>query len=205
MMKEILQHCHSFLSSTDPQKEYGITLLESLMTILLISVLFFFAKQAYQSLQITLYEEFTYFEFTQNLKMAKSLASIENRALTLCGTFDGNSCIDANEKEWLGWIFFYDDQATFIPQPDQILHYQSPESLRKRGLYFISTTNIGGGINFRPRREYAYGMARSLPNGRIKLCYNPQTTSKISQPMHYSFIINVYGYFRIEKEKGACK
>lgn len=204
-MKEILRPTHSFFSSNHPQKEYGITLLESLMTILLISVLFFLAKQSYQSLKITLYEEFTHLEFSQNLKMAKSLASIENRALTICGTLDGKSCIDANEKRWQGWIFFYDDQATFIPQSDQILHYQSQESLRKRGLHLISTTNIGGGINFRPRREYAYGMARSLPNGRINLCYNSQTASKIDQPMHYSFIINVYGYFRIEKEKGACQ
>lgn len=202
-MRGVLTLSHNSETSHYPQ-EYGVTFIESLMTILLIAVLFFFAQQSYQSFQITLHEEMTQFELIQNLQIAKSLASIEDRSLTLCGTIDGNSCIDAQDKNWFGWLLFYDDKASFIPLKDHILHYQSPASLEKRGLMLITTSNIGGGINFRPRREYAYGMARSLANGRIKLCYNKKSLEKRDQTMHYAAIINVYGYFRLEKEKSAC-
>ncbi len=186
----------------DPQKEYGITLIELLITLFLFSVLFFFAHQSYQNFQRTMNEEILLATFMQQLKMAKTLASIENRALTLCGTLNGVTCVSAQEKKWQGWLLFYDDHATFTPDKETIIAYQAPRELLEKGFYLKTTNNIGGGINFKSRREYAYGMARSLANGRIYLCRPPDKALK--NQLFYTIIINVYGYSRLAHKKGAC-
>lgn len=184
--------------------EYGFTIMESLITTLLMTVLFFLAQQTYRNFQLTIYNETIQQTLTLQLKMAKNLASIKKRAITLCGSFDGKSCIQAEDYKWRGWLLFFDEDATFIADQTEILYYQAPSSLYEKGFYLQTTTNIGGGINFRVHREYAYGMARSLPNGRIKLCYRENNLRSLKEPSHYTFVINVYGYFRIVKEKGAC-
>ncbi|MHC5226225.1 prepilin-type N-terminal cleavage/methylation domain-containing protein [Ignatzschineria sp. LJL83] len=187
------------------QDERGMTLLELLVTLAISSVLFLMASHSYQSLQLTLHEELIRSEFMQDLKLAKNLASIEERAISLCHSHNGKECLNDKDIEWFGWLLFYDDSATFKPLPDSIIHYLPPKRLQEKGLYLLSSANIGGGINIKARRQYAYGMGRSLPNGRIKLCYNNHNLSAgKSQTEHYAFIINVYGYFRISKEKGAC-
>lgn len=187
------------------QKEYGMTLLELLMTLAISSLLFLATSYSYQSLQLTLHEALLRSELMQDLKLAKNLASIEERAITLCHSHNGQKCLGDKDIEWHGWLLFYDDHATFEPQLDTIIHYLPPERLQEKGFYLQSSANIGGGINIKARRQYAYGMGRSLPNGRIKLCYNNHNLSAgKSQLEHYAFIINVYGYFRISKEKGAC-
>lgn len=183
-------------------KEYGMTLIELLLLLLLSAVLFFFAKQSYQSFQRIMHEELLLTNFRQHLKMAKRLASLEDRGVTLCGTQDGKSCVSPQEKRWSGWLLFYDDLATFSPAPERIIAIQHPPVLRQQGFYLQTTSNIGGGIHFRARREYAYGMARSLANGRIHLCAIVQSAAQGT--MNYAFIINVYGYSRLTKEKGAC-
>lgn len=185
-------------------QEHGITLIELLITMAISSMLLLFASQSYQALQQTLHEEMIQMELSQLLKVAKNLASIEERGISLCGSLDGKKCIKAKEKKWSGWLLFYDHQATFIPESKFIIHYQPPSSLQKKGFHLRTTSNIGGGIHFRARREYAYGMARSLANGRIKLCPISQSTIQSSLLEHYEFIINVYGYSRLTKEKGAC-
>lgn len=185
-------------------QERGVTLIELLITIAISSVLFLYAYQSYRSFQQTLHEEIIQFELSQLLKTAKSLASIEERGISLCGSFDGKICVTAEEKQWQGWILFYDELATFTPKPEFIIQHQPSNILQKKGFHLRTTSNIGGGINFRARREYAYGMARSLANGRIKLCPTSQSTIQSSPLEHYEFIINVYGYSRLTKEKGAC-
>ena len=186
--------------------EYGFTFIESIITILLTSVLFFFAQQTYHRFQLSLHEEILQQNITKYLKLAKTLASIENRAITLCGSIDGKNCLPAQNYIWDGWLLFYDENATFSPEAEKILYYYPPERLSHRGFYLQTTVNIGGGINFSAHRQYAYGMARTLPNGRIKLCRMKEENIFLSKPQssHYAFIINVYGYFRISKEKGAC-
>ena len=181
-----------------PSKEYGITLIELLITLSISSILFLFASSSHQSIQVALQEEFLKYEFTQQLRMAKNLASIENRAITLCGTLDGKTCIDAKNQKWHGWLLFYDDQASFQPQEELIIHQKPISLLFDKGFHIKTTINIGGGINFKARRQYAYGMARSIANGRIQICKN-ETNDK-----GFDFIINVYGYFRTEKGKDAC-
>lgn len=203
MSKRKISHDNS--SHASIQKEHGMTLLKLLITLAISSVLFLMASYSYQSLQLTLHEELIRSEFMHDLKLAKNLASIEERAISLCHSKNGKECLSGQNTEWHGWLLFYDDLATFKPQLDTIIHYLPPERLWKKGFYFQSSANIGGGINIKARRQYAYGMGRSLPNGRINLCYNRLNNSaRKSQTEHYAFIINVYGYFRISKEKGAC-
>lgn len=187
-----------------PVKEHGITLIELLITLSLISVLFFFAQQSYQSVQRALHEEMLLYHFMQQLKIAKNLASIQDRAITLCGTLDGISCIAPKEDRWYGWLLFYDDAATFIPEKALMINSLTPQQLPAKGFYLQTTQNIGGGIHFKARRQYAYGMARSLANGRILLCAPPSSTLTTTTSQHYQFVINVYGYFRLTTEKGAC-
>ncbi len=183
--------------------EYGITLLETLITIALVALIALFATPLYHNLQMTFQAEKLQLLLSQDLQLAKNLASIENRALSLCGTENGHQCVSAQSENWPGWMLFYDDTASFTPTPDQIIHYIPPSKLSP---YFIikSTVNIGGGINIAPRREYAYGMGRSLPNGRLKLCPQSPTTNKQQEQKHMEWIINVYGYFRTSQEKGRC-
>lgn len=183
-----------------PTKEYGITLIELLITVSISAILFLFAYRASQSMQLAIYEELIKFEFAQQLKIAKSLASIENRAITLCGSQDGKTCIEAKKQEWHGWLLFYDDQVTFKPQKEMIIHQKPISLLFEKGFHIKTAANIGGGINFKPRRQYAYGMARSIANGRIKICQNEPDNQNIS----FDFVINVYGYFRTENGEDAC-
>ncbi|WP_051396096.1 GspH/FimT family protein [Ignatzschineria larvae DSM 13226] len=200
-------------SISQTASERGISLIESLITLLLIALIALFATPLYHNLKITLQAEKLQFLLTQDLQLAKSLASIEHRPISLCGTENGYQCVSPQTETWLGWILFYDDTANFIPTSDTIIHSVNPNELAP---YFIlkSTVNIAGGINIAPRREYAYGMGRSLPNGRIKLCPQPAKISNSSNTSDHSnnqeiqtdteWIINVYGYFRVSKEKGRC-
>ncbi len=204
-------------SISQTASERGISLIESLITLLLIALIALFATPLYHNLKITLQAEKLQFLLTQDLQLAKNLASIEHRPISLCGTENGHQCVSPQTEVWYGWILFYDDSATFIPTPETIIHAVNPDELTS---HFIlkSTVNIAGGINIAPRREYAYGMGRSLPNGRIKLCPHQSTktsnssnsptnsdssTNQDSQ-IHAEWIINVYGYFRVSKEKGRC-
>ncbi len=181
-------------------KEYGITLFELLITLSISSILSLFAYRASQSIQLAIYEELIKFELSQQLTLAKNLASIEDRAVTLCGSQDGKTCIDAKSQQWHGWLLFYDDQVTFKPQKEMIIQQKPISLLFEKGFHIQTAANIGGGINFKPRRQYAYGMARSIANGRIKICHNQSNDKDVS----FDFVINVYGYFRTEKGEGAC-
>lgn len=210
-----MHQCRSKNTSKIPQtaSEQGFSLIESLITLLLIALIALFATPLYHNLKITLQAEKLQFLLTQDLQLAKSLASIEHRPISLCGTENGHQCVSPQTEVWLGWILFYDDTANFMPTSDTIIHSVNPDELTP---HFIlkSTVNIAGGINIAPRREYAYGMGRSLPNGRIKLCPQSSKTSNNtpnSAPsthqdidIHTEWIINVYGYFRMSKEKGRC-
>ncbi len=186
--------------------ERGMTLIECLITLTLTSIIALWVTTFYRNFTIMLQAEKLQFLITQDLQLAKNLASTENRAISLCGTINGNQCVTAQTDHWPGWILFYDDNATFTPTAESMIHAVSPTELSP---HFIlkSTVNIGGGINIAPRREYAYGMGRSLPNGRLILC--PQNThisnpTQSSHQTHPEWIINVYGYFRITQEKGRC-
>lgn len=181
------------------EKEYGITLLELLITIALSCFILFFAQPIYSNFQTTIREEIAVSALSEVVILAKNLASIEERSLTLCGSIDGKSCIDAEQYDWPGWILFY-DEASFIPSPDTLIHYFSSENLHPFNLTIKTSRNIGGGLNVGPRRQYAYGMARSIPNGRIDLCRSDHQATD----QYTSIVINVYGYARIEKKRGAC-
>lgn len=180
--------------------EKGFTLIELMITIVIMTLLLLFIIPNYQNFQRAIQEELIILQFSEDLMLAKNLANIEDSAVTLCGSLDGKHCIDADRYNWPGWVMFYDIEAKFQPTSENIIHYFSPEDLSPSGISIISTRNIGGGINIKPRRQYAYGMARSLPNGRINLCPDhPHSTAQYT-----SIVINVYGYSRLEKKSGIC-
>lgn len=181
-------------------KEHGFTIIEFVITLSIITLLLLLAHPLYQYYQQSIHEAIVHYELEQDLRLAKNLASIEERYITLCGSNNGFECINPQAQQWRGWILFYDDKVTFTPIQSQIIHVVMPDLLQKAGVILETTVNIGGGINFGPRREYAYGMGRSIPNGRIKLCrITPQKGLE-----HIAFIVNVYGYFRLSQEKSAC-
>lgn len=180
--------------------ELGFTLFELLITISLSIFLLLMAIPSYQNFQKNILEELVILQLSEDFKLAKNLANIENRAITICGSADGLRCISAEEYNWPGWILFYDTDASFHPQAENIIHYYAHSDIQPSGLVIQSTRNIGGGINIQPRRQYAYGMARSLPNGRINLCQR----SKGSTSQYTSIVINIYAYSRLEKKSGIC-
>ena len=182
--------------------ESGATLIELLFTLLLIALLFFSLSPLYRSLEESLTLEIAKFHLKQDLQMAKNLASLEERSITLCGSRDGYQCLDEEERSWPGWLLFYDDMQQFTPSEESILHYYPLFEKSNQKLILTTTANIGGGLNISARREYAYGMARSIANGRINICR--QGDHNASSNSYPSFIINVYGYFRLTAEKGSC-
>lgn len=180
--------------------ELGFTLFELLITMSLSILLLLIAVPSYQDFQRGILEELVILQLSEDFKLAKNLANIEGRAITICGSADGQYCISAEEYHWPGWILFYDADASFHPQTENIIHYYAHSDIQPSGLVIQSTRNIGGGINIQPRRQYAYGMARSLPNGRINLCQR----SKGRASQYTSIVINVYAYSRLEKKSGIC-
>lgn len=184
-----------------PNHERGMTLLEMILLLLLIALTSFALIPLYRSLHESILLEIATFHLKQDLQMAKNLASLEERSLTLCGSRDGLHCLGEEERIWPGWLLFYDDQQQFIPIEETILHYYPLAKKSRQQLMITTTVNIGGGLNINARREYGYGMARSLPNGRINICYQNKAQNHQNLP---SFIINVYGYFRLTNEKGSC-
>ena len=182
--------------------EMGIMLIELLLLLLLISLTIFTLTPLYHSLRESIALEIATFHLKQDLQMAKILASLEERSLSICGSQDGRHCLEEESGIWPGWLLFYDDQQQFIPTEETILHYYPLADRSQQKLIITTTTNIGGGLNISARRNYGYGMARALPNGRINICHqNLAENQQISFP---SFIINVYGYFRLTHEKGSC-
>ena len=182
------------------RKERGFTIIEFVITLSITALLTLLAYPLYRNYQQAIHESIVHFKLDQDLKLAKNLAAIEERYISLCGSNNGIECVSPQIQQWRGWILFYDDEVSFIPQVSTIIHVTSPKLLQKADIILETTLNIGGGINFGPRREYAYGMGRSIPNGRIKLCkIAPQKGYE-----HVAFIVNVYGYFRITQEKSAC-
>ncbi len=184
----------------DRSRENGFTLIELLITLIISTTILLLAIPLYQNVKISIQKEIVTLQLAQDLKLAKNLAGIEERYITLCGTTDGQSCVDAKQYEWSAWMMFYDDERTFIPDGNTLIHYYEAQNLAPYHLYIQTTRNIGGGINMSPRAEYAYGMARSIANGRINLC------GKRDRPQTYypSMVINVYGYSRADREQGTC-
>lgn len=178
--------------------EKGFTLIELLITLFISSLLLFMIVPAYDHFQASIEEELVVLQLSEDFLLAKNLANIDNTAVTICGSVDGKQCIEAQALKWPGWLVFYDPDITFIPHNDYIIHYFPLKKHIKTEINIISNRNIGGGLNIKPRRQYAYGMARSIPNGRVNICQN-KTPSRYT-----SIVINVYGYTRLEKKSGAC-
>ena len=178
--------------------EKGFTLIELLITLLVTSLLLLMIIPAYDRFQSAIEEELIILQLSEDFLLAKNLANIENTAVTICGSIDGKQCIESQSYNWPGWLVFYDPDNTFIPHDDYLIHYFSLQKQIKTDIKIISNRNIGGGLNIKPRRQYAYGMARSIPNGRVNIC------QKNSPNQYTSIVINVYGYIRLEKKSGAC-
>ncbi len=182
------------------EREQGFTILELLISIIIVSLLSFLVTTNYRTLKENLLEQELIFALSNDLQFAKNLASVTNHAISICGSADGTQCNEDQDKMWRGWMLFFDREKIFIPKIDQIIRFHPPGKLSP--FYIHSSANIGGGINIAPRRQYAYGMGRSIPNGRLTICHE---NSETDQQMNTQWVINVYGFFRTEIKRGGCR
>ena len=131
---------------TDMRMDSGMTLVELLITIVVVTILLAVAVPSFISFQMDNRRAARINELASGLNLARSEATKSNETVAFCPSSDGVTCTVSEYEE--GWIVFLNDDADDPPAVDvgeTLLraHTGSPKSGTS-----LRATGIGNGVNF---------------------------------------------------------
>lgn len=193
-------------SSLSTQHQPGVTLIELLVALGVLSVILLLALPSFQKL----YERQRYrnliHQLTEDLKTTKMLANKERRNLSICPLKqkDKNTNISqsslyscgSTSEDWAeGWIIFYDDFTLFSPTDSTVVRV-TELTKKPKELIIVPDKHLQLGFIIKPLRRIGTTRSHRLPNGKISFCAKGQQKQQL--------VINIFSHSRLEKLTTLC-
>ncbi|WP_052507076.1 GspH/FimT family protein [Desulfonatronovibrio magnus] len=157
---------HKIICQQFPIKETGLTIIEMVIAIAIISIIASVGIPRLQGMFHSNRVAALANEFIGNLNLARSEAVRRSERVVLCVSVDGQTC--ATEGSWdQGWIIFVDPKANnTVEQDDQLLRIRGPLD---NNVKMVGNTNVQRSITF-----LANGAVAGIGTGTITLCSHKQ-------------------------------
>lgn len=173
----------------------GVTLLELIIVLMILSILVFafpnFRKML-NNYRLDSYSRSLLIDLQYALRMAQNNAE----SVSLCISDDKINCSKIGDlHNWhRGWIIFYDTNNDFIAESTSILRQrQFYESV----INHISDNNIMNAIRLNGSGRFGTTAGSGLPNGKMSMCIEGLNQIDLK--------INIFGEARLEIQNNICK
>lgn len=181
-----------------PSKYAAFTLLESLISLIIISITLAFAFPNLSSILLRNRMDAVITEFSSALYLARSEAIKRGVTVTLCSSTNGSSCNTSNTNAiagWQqGWLLFADSNAdATVDNNDSVIRvYRNPKS----EFTLIGNTYVKTKIHYLPTGRI------TVLGGTINVCANNQ--NQYRNPLGKNIVLIATGRFRIDTDI-ACE